>query len=207
MQNAAVALYGVMVRPTTTLCHILHNPETYLASSVAVFATIVVLGVLFPSNAFVGQTDGTMWDSALYAGVTGSARILLVILGIFWIGKVWGGNRSLRRAFPVLAYCLVPITLWIVADPALRSLLTLAVPEAVLSDGLTEGHVIVYRVIQSAFSLLFVGWAFLLHVKAIRILNGFGYVRSIVILVLAVLIESAASGTVLHVGKGLFFIP
>lgn len=207
VQNSMVALYGVMVRPTTTLCHILHNPETYLASSVAIFAAIVVLGVLFPSNSVIGQTDETVWDGALYAGVTGSARVLLVILGIFWIGKVWGGSRSLRRAFPVLAYCLVPITLWIVADPAVRSLLTLAGPEAVLSDGLTEGYVIAYRIIQSAFSLLFVGWAFLLHVKAIRILNGFGYVRSIVIVVLAVLIESAASGMVLHVGEGLFFVP
>ena len=50
MQNAAVALYGVIVHPTATLCHISHNPVTYLAPSVAVFAAIVVLGVLFPSN-------------------------------------------------------------------------------------------------------------------------------------------------------------
>lgn len=206
MQNAAVALYGVIVRPTTTLCHISHNPTTYLAPSVAVFAAIVVLGVLFPSNVLIGQTGGTTWDGALYAGVTGSAKVLLAILGIFWIGKVWGGNRSLRRAFPVLAYCLVPIILWIVADPAVQNLLILPVPEAVLSDGLTAGYGLAYLTIQSAFGLLFVGWSFLLHVKAIRILNGFGYVRSIVILVLAVLIESAAS-TILHVAEGPFFIP
>lgn len=190
MQGAAVALYGVMVRPTATLRRISDDPATYLAPSVAILAALVVLGALFPLSVFGPQMSEIAWDGALYALVTGPINALLPILGIFWVGRRWGGNRSLRRAFPTLAYCMVPVVLGIVTVRAAWGLYDLAVPEPLSHDGLARTTWFDFGggSIQHAVGLLPIGWALLLHVKAIRILNGFGYIRSAAILALAVLI-------------------
>ena len=195
MQGAAAALYGVMARPTATLRRISDDPAAYLAPSAAILAALVVLGALFPLRIFAPPAGEIEWDGALYALVTGPIDALLPILGVFWIGRRWGGNRSLRRAFPTLAYCVVPVVLGIVTVRAAWGLYDLAVPEPLFHDGLarTTWFDFAGGSIQHAVGLLPLGWMLLLHVKAIRVLNGFGYARSAAILALAVLIMYAAS--------------
>ena len=189
-RSAVLALYGVIVRPTATLCRISNNPAPYLAPSVAVFAAVGVLSVLSPLNLFGTQVSETAWDGTLYALAIGYMNGLLPILGIFWIGRRWGGNRSLRGAFPALAYCLAPVMLWFVAGDVAGALYAPVVPETDLLDGPSYGleFALGVSVIQFAVGLFFIGWLFLLYVKAIRMLNGFGYARSVAVLVLAVLI-------------------
>ena len=195
MQGAAAALCGMMVRPTATLRHISCNPAAYLAPSVAILAAVAVLGALFPLNVFGARMGGIAWDDALYALAARPVDMLLPILGIFWIGRRWGGNRSLRRAFPTLAYCMVPVVLWIVAVRAAWGLYDLAVPEPLFHDGPARAAWFEFGggTMQHAVGLIPLGWTLLLHVKAIRVLNGFGYARSAVISALAVLIVYAAS--------------
>ena len=194
MQGAAAALYGVMVRPTATLRRISDDSATYLAPSVAILAALVVLGALFPLSVFGPPVSEIAWDGALYVLVSGPIYVMLPILGIFWVGRWWGGNRSLRRAFPTLAYCTVPVVLGIVTVRAAWGLYDLAVPEPPFHDGLarTTWFDFAGGSIQHAVGLLPIGWTLLLHLKAIRVLNGFGYARSAAILALAVLFMYAA---------------
>lgn len=194
MQGAAAAFYGVMVRPTATLRRISDNPAAYLAPSVAILAALVVLSALFPLSVFGPRMSEISWDGALYALVTGPIDALVPILGIFWVGRRWGGNRSLRRAFPTLAYCMVPAVLGFVTVHAAWGLYDLAVPEPLFHDGPTRTTWFTFAggSIQHAVGLLHVGWTLLLHLKAIRVLNGFGYARSAAILALAVLFMYAA---------------
>ena len=189
-----MALYGVMVRPTATLRRISDTPAAYLAPSAAILAALVVLSALFPLAVFARPVGEIAWDGALYALVTGPIDVLLPILGIFWIGRRWGGNRSLRRAFPTLAYCMVPVMLGIVVIRASWGLYDLAVPEPLFHDEPTRTTWSTFAggSIQHAAGLIPMGWMFLLHVKAIRVLNGFGYARSAAILALAILIMYAA---------------
>ncbi len=196
MQNAVLALYGIIVRPGTTLCRISDNPGMYLVPSVVVFATTTVaLAVLFPSDYAGYPMNDITWDGTIYALIINSVLGMLPIMGIFWVGRRWGGNRSFRRAFPVLAYCLVPSMLGVLAATAAGSIYHLTVPEIVLSDGpgLTLGDGIFFPAIQLLIRLFFIGWTLLLQAKAIRILNGFGYARSAVVLVLAILIMYAGN--------------
>ena len=196
VQGAAMALYGVVVRPTATFRRIYDDPATYLAPSAVILAALVVLGALFPMSVFGPRMSEIAWDGVLYALVTRSVDVLLMILGIFWIGRRWGGNSSLRRAFPTLAYCMVPVLLGIVTVRAAWGLYDLAVPEPLFHDGLltrTSWFTFAGGSIQYAVGLLPIGWTLLLHVKAIRVLNGFGYARSAAILALAVLIMYAAT--------------
>ena len=201
-RNAALALYGMIVRPGATLCRISDEPGRYLVPSVAVFAATIALSVLSPSGYIGYQMIGAASDIALYSPIANSVISgLLLIAGIFWIGRKWGGNRSFRRAFPVLAYCLVPSMLGVLAVSVAENLYLFPVPETDLSDGpyLTFSDGVDFIMIRFVIGFFFIGWMLLLHMKAIRILNGFGYARSAAVLALAVLIlyaEGLARGLI-----------
>ena len=191
MRNAALALYGMIVRPGATLCRISDDSGRYLVPSVVVFAATIVLGALSSPGYLGQQMIGGAGGTALYGPIASFAISgLLSIAGIFWIGRRWGGNRSFRRAFPVLAYCLVPAMLWVLAGSMAENLYYFTVPETALSGEpyLTFRYGVM---IQSVVGIFFVGWILLLHIKAIRILNGFGYARSAAVLALAALIVYA----------------
>ena len=53
----------------------------------------------------------------------------------------------------------------------------------------------IYHMLQNVVGIFFIGWILLLQMKAIRMLNGFGYARSAAILVLCILILYAESRT------------
>ena len=201
-RNAALALYGMIVRPGATLCRISDEPGRYLVPSVAVFAATIALSVLSPSGYIGYQMIGAASDIALYSPIANSVISgLLLIAGIFWIGRKWGGNRSFRRAFPVLTYCLVPSMLGVLAVSVAENLYLFPVPETDLSDGpyLTFSDGVDFIMIRFVIGFFFIGWMLLLHMKAIRILNGFGYARSAAVLALAVLIlyaEGLARGLI-----------
>ena len=208
-RNAALALYGMIVRPGATLCRISDDPGRYIVPSVAVFAATIALSVLSPSGYIGYQMIGATSDIALYSPIANAVISgLLLIAGIFWIGRKWGGNRSLRRAFPVLAYCLVPAMLWVLVGSMAENLYSLAVPETTVPETvvssdpyLTFSHGVMIQSVVGIFivGIFFIGWILLLHMKAILILNGFGYARSAAVLALAVLIlyaESLAKGII-----------
>ena len=201
-RNAALALYGMIVRPGATIRRISDEPGRYLVPSVAVFAATIALSVLSPSGYIGYQMIGAASDIALYSPIANSVISgLLLIAGIFWIGRRWGGNRSFRRAFPVLAYCLVPSMLGVLAVSVAENLYLFPVPETDLSDGpyLTFSDGVDFIMIRFVIGFFFIGWMLLLHMKAIRILNGFGYARSAAVLALAVLIlyaEGLARGLI-----------
>ena len=197
VRNAALALYGMMVRPGATLCRISDDPGRYLLPSVAVFAATIALGMLSTLGYIGYPMIDITWDAALYHQIASSVLSgLLPIAVIFWIGRRWGGNRSFRRAFPVLVYCLVPAILGVLAGPVAANLYVFAVPEIDLSVGpylaFSYGGV-GFNIIKFVIGIFFFGWMLLLQMKAIRILNGFGYAGSAAILASAVLILYAES--------------
>ena len=199
-RNAALALYGIIVRPGATLCRISDDPGRYLVPSMAVFAVTIALSVLSPSDYIEYQMIDAIGGTVLYSPIASFAISgLLSIAGIFWIGRRWGGNRSLRRAFPVLAHCLVPAMLWVLVFLVVsmaENLYSSPVPETVILSSdpyrtLRHGVIIQSVVWIFLVGIFFVGWILLLYIKAIRILNGFGYARSAAVLALASLIVYA----------------
>ena len=202
VRNAALALYGIIVRPGATIRRISDEPGRYLVPSVAVFAATTAVGTLSNSGYVGYQMIGISGDYALHGPIVGSVlNGLLSIVVIFWIGRRWGGNRSFRRAFPVLAYCLVPSMLGVLAVSVAENLYLFPVPETDLSDEpyLTFSYGVDFIMIRFVIGFFFIGWMLLLHMKAIRILNGFGYARSAAVLALAVLIlyaEGLARGLI-----------
>ena len=85
---------------------------------------------------------GISGDYALHGPIVGSVlNGLLSIVVIFWIGRRWGGNRSFRRAFPVLAHCLVPAMLWVLVFLVVsmaENLYSSPVPETVILSDVTR---------------------------------------------------------------------
>ena len=201
IRNTALAFRGMIVRPGATLCSISENPGGYLVSALTVFAALIVTGILLIPSHIALPTVGATWHYSLYSQTAGTLGALLFIAGIFWIGRIWGGNRSFRKAFPVLSHCLIPGVLGISATAAAAHLHDVAFPVFAFPDGLhiAAGYGI-YHMLQNTVGIFFIGWILLLQMKAIRTLNGFGYARSAAILVLGILIlyaEGRARGLIL----------
>ena len=130
---------GTIRRPNATFMTISHDPGSYLASSVAIFAIVCLVSALsstipwFESDSdtldglgnWTGhQTqktsqnesdsdtlDGLGNGASVYARSLVSAilRNLVFIAAIFWIGGRFGENHKFKDMFPVLSYCLIPV--------------------------------------------------------------------------------------------------
>ena len=186
----------------------------------AVFAAVCLVSVL-PS--------ATVWPESLSATFNGFGiamwtftkslieivlRNFLLIAVIFWIGSRYGGNLKFKNVFPALSYCLIPMAVWGAAALAGAHLI---VPLQLPYDGRTgadaglspnplgfAGASVIF-LIQSSFVLFFMAWSFVLFVKATKMSHGFGTVRAVAVLTLAIAATYALSAAIaiLHV----FFLP
>ena len=191
------AIVGVIARPTATFRAISSDPDRYVASSAAIFAAMCLVYALPITSVWSGQDSGIFngFDNAVHAYATSLIYVVLsnflIIAIVFWVGSRYGGNRKFKNVFPVLSYCLIPVTLGGVVTLAGTQLFADLVfsydgmlgtnsPSFALGFG---GGVI--SLIRDSFGVLFLAWAFVLFVKATRISHGFGTGKAAGVLVLA----------------------
>ena len=197
------AIVGVIARPTTTFRAISNDPDRYVASSAAIFAAMCLVSTL-PLTSMWPYVASSGPDSDIFNGFDNAVHVytksfihfvlsnFLIIAIVFWIGSRYGGNRKFKNVFPVLSYCLIPVTLGGVVTLAGTQLFVDLVfsydgmlgtgsPSFALGFG---GGVI--SLIRDSFGVLFLAWAFVLFVKATRISHGFGTGKAAGVLALAV---------------------
>ena len=111
------AIVGVIARPTTTFRAISNDPDRYVASSAAIFAAVCLVSALPLTSVWPGPDSGIFdgFDSAVLAYAKSLIGFVLsnflIIAIVFWVGSRYGGNRKFKNVFPVLSYCLIPVTL------------------------------------------------------------------------------------------------
>ena len=197
------AITGVIARPGATFKIISHDPDRYLVSSVAIFATVCLVSTISVNNIWFEQDNGIFRgfddDGVWYARslISIALQNFLIIAVIFWVGSRYGGNCKFRNVFPVLAHCLISIMIVTVvitagmqfADELLAFMYggnpygdTGSLPSYRLEFSGGSDRLILYNAI--VFSLL--AWVFALFVKAIKISYGFGTEKSIGVLALAI---------------------
>ncbi len=196
------AIVGVIARPTATFRAISSDPDRYVASSAAIFAAMCLVYALPITSVWSGQDSGIFngFDNAVHAYATSLIYVVLsnflIIAIVFWVGSRYGGNRKFKNVFPVLSYCLIPVTLAGVVisagkhpfvDLLVSSYVGMVGTDSGLSSvvvlGFIEGTVI--SLIRLSFTVIFLALAFVLFVKATRISHGFGTGKAAGVLVLA----------------------
>ena len=195
------AIVGVIARPTATFRAISNDPDRYVASSAAIFAAMCLVSALPLTSVWPGPDSGIFngFDSAVLAYAKSLIGFVLsnflIIAIVFWVGSRYGGNRKFKNVFPVLSYCLIPVTLGGVVTLAGTHLFVdlLVFPHGHGSSMSIElpnfafdfaGDAAIFLVRRS-FSVIFLAWAFVLFVKATRISHGFGTGKAVGVLALA----------------------
>ena len=211
------AIVGVIARPTTTFRAISNDPDRYVASSAAIFAAMCLVSTLPLTSMWPGPDSDIFngFDNAVHAYTKSFIHFVLsnflIIAIVFWIGSRYGGNRKFKNVFPVLSYCLIPVTLGGVVTLAGTQLFVDLVfsydgmlgtgsPSFALGFG---GGVI--SLIRDSFGVLFLAWAFVLFVKATRISHGFGTGKAAGVLALAVVTTYALANFVGFLASGIEF--
>ena len=201
------AIMDTLTRPSTTFRAISDNPDHYFKSSVVIFA----VACLVPSLQFI-----TIWpepDNYTFVGFISYMLAYLqslihtvwfyplIIALIFWAGSRYGQRYKFKKIFSVLSYCLTPIILGAIivlgGIPFVDILLVFMhddrsdnfelSPSPVLD--LTKNNIVF--IIQSASTIFFLAWTFLLFGKSIMVLYGFGVSKTVEVLVLAALVSFA----------------
>ena len=217
------AIVGAIARPNATFGTISHDPDRYLASSVAIFAAVCLVSALPLHNVWSELDDDAL--RGFDGGVGTYARSLvssvltnfLIIAVIFWVGSRHGGNRKFRNIFPVLSYCLIPIMVGAAVTPVgaqlFEYLLAFTHDDMSGTDpGLSPSYALDFasgtaiHLIRSAPAVFFGAWFFVLLVKAIKISHGFGTRKSVGVLALA-LLAAYALAIALGILQALFLPP
>ncbi len=203
--RALCAVIGTLTRPSTTFRTISDNPDHYLASSVAIFVAVCLVPALQSITTWPEPDNGTFVGFTSYMLTYLQPLIHTVwlyspiIAMIFWIGSRYGQRYKFKKIFPVLSYCLTPAILGaiiVLGGIPLVGILLVFVPDD-RSDNfelspspvldLTKNNIVF--IIQSASTIFFLAWTFLLFGKAIMVLYGFGVGKTVAVLALVALVS------------------
>ena len=221
------AIAGTIRRPNATFMTISHDPGSYLASSVAIFAIVCLGSVLQsiiywfePNNGIINSFSNGVWAYVMSLVRTVLQNFLIIAI-IFWIGSLYGENRKFKDMFPMLSYCLIPIAFFAAASLGMQ---LLDLPEYIHGGGYVEGDSLDpdpsmspsygldfagsfgISLTQNAFPAFFMMWTFVLFVKAMKISHGFGTGKAVGVVALATA-ATYALVVVLAILGGLFLSP
>ena len=171
MRDGLAMAYDVIMHPNSAFATLRDNDRRYFPMSVAV---LLLSSIQYAS--FVSLTPAMTAQEQVMRVAAGFG---LTVLGfattagiIYLIGRVLGGNKSWRKVFTAIFYTGI---IWVPAS-AFASLLPSLLP-VLPSAGL-------HAMVGAAVFSLGV-WVVIVHVKLIKVLNGFGTAKAFGILVLS----------------------
>ena len=197
------AIAGTVVRPNATFRTISNFPAHYFVSSVVIFATVCIVSFQSPAITWLESDGSPLSSSALVyvrSFIHSAFQNFMFIIVLFWIGGRYGENRRFKDTFPVLPYCLIPMIFFAATSPVIQLLDIQAYmhdggylgggslnqdPDLSPSFALDFAGIGTTILIQNAFAIFFMIWAFVLFVKATKISRGLGTGKAVGVVALA----------------------
>ncbi len=207
----------IITAPNSAFAQIRDNEERYFASSVGLFLFASVIGLLVLVPFVMIPLDGAYYeafeendvdvdipadwtDVILFVGISIITGIISNVL-FYFIGKKLGGNTSWKKVFSVLFYAYVPVIPMMVVLSILMFLmwssLTAIDPSYLMESDVDEseifsliGPALGYVGLMVITAIGFMVWVFVVSVKAVKTLNGFGTAKAFGLIILVIIISS-----------------
>ena len=206
----------VITSPNSAFAQIRDNEEKYFAQSIgilivsSVLSSLVILPfVMIPlSDAYFEGVDDvdlpTKGTDMVWAMAVGFLKGIVSFAALYFIGKKIGGNTNWKKVFSVIFHTYVPVIPMMIILSVLVFLMwgSLAEidPSYLMSTDVDEeqvlsamGPMLVYALLVGGFAIAFMVWIIVISVKAIKIVNGFDTGKAFGLLILVMIIASAAS--------------
>lgn len=207
----------MITAPNSAFSQIRDNEGKYFTSSIGIFLFTSIVGLLVMApfvmmpldNAYYETFDENEidvdipvnWtDGILFVGISIVSGIISNVL-FYFIGKKLGGNTSWKKVFSVLFYAYVPVIPMMVVMSVLAFLmwgsLTGIDPSLLMTHNTDEeeilsliGPVLGYAGLMAVVAIGFGIWIFVVSVKAVKTVNGFGTAKAFGLIVLVIIISS-----------------
>ena len=207
----------VITAPNSAFAKIRDNEREYFTSSIGIFLFASVIGLLvmipfvmmplddayyesFEENDMDVDIPVDWTDAILFVGISIISGIISNIL-FYFIGKKLGGNTDWKKVFSVLFYAYVPVIPMMAVLSVLVFLmwgsLTAIDPSFLMAPDADEeetfsliGPVLGYVGLMAIVAIGFIVWIFIVSVKAVKTVNGFGTAKAFGLIVLVIIISS-----------------
>ena len=210
----------VIISPNSAFAQIRDNEEKYFAQSIALLIISSILGglvvlpfVMMPiDDAYfefegTGEIDNTfpLEESAVELSIVSTIIGGLVSAALYYfIGKKLEGNTNWKKVFSVVFHVnavVIPITIIMAILIFLMwSSFTTIEPSILLDPNLNEedvlpllGSFIGYVVLLAILGIGFAIWGFIVTIKAIKTVHGFGTGKAFGLIILVTIISSMVS--------------
>ena len=203
----------VITAPNSAFAQIRDNEEKYFAQSIGLLVFTSILGalmlipfIMIPLDEayFEGvddakfPTDNT--DVILFVGINILSGFISAVL-FYFIGKKIGGNTNWKKVFSVIFHTHVPlipmsvilsILLFLMMDSiaSIDSSLFIEIDEDEEQILSLVGPMLGYVGLFVIVAIAFVAWIFVVSVKAVKTVNGFGTAKALGLMILVMIISS-----------------
>jgi len=203
----------VITAPNSAFVQIRDNEEKYFAQSIGLLIFTSILGalmlvpfIMIPLDDvyFEGVDDANFptdnTDVILFVGINILSGFVYIVL-FYFIGKKIGGNTNWKKVFSVIFHTHVPLIPMSVILSILVFLMmdSIASIDSSLLMELDEdeeqilsliGPMLGYVGLFVIAAIAFVVWIFVVSVKAVKTVNGFGTAKAFGLIILVMIISS-----------------
>ncbi len=206
----------IITAPNSAFEQIRDDETRYFQQSVVIFVLSSILSVLIllpfvmiPLDDMyyeqMGSTDipSDQLDPVLFIAISLLSVFISTAL-LYYIGKKLGGNTNWKKVFSVFFHANIPtipmsVVLSILIFLMLDSMASME-PSTLMESGINEEHVLtmmmpvlIYAGLFVIVAVAFVVWVFVVSVKAVKTVNGFGTAKAFGLIVLVMIISSVVT--------------
>lgn len=203
----------IIISPNSAFAQIRDNEGKYFVQSIGIFVVASVLSVLImmpfvmiplDERYFEGVDAATFssdeLDPVLFVAISLLSVFISTVL-LYFIGKKLGGNTNWKKVFSVFFHANVPtipmsVVLSILIFLMMDSFASID-PSSITGSDIDEeqvlsimGPVLAYVGLLIIFTIVFVVWIFVVSVKAVKTVNGFGTAKAFGLIILIMIISS-----------------
>ena len=203
----------IISSPNSAFVQIRDNEEKYFLQSIGIFVLASVLSVLImlpfvmiplDERYFEGVDAATFssdeLDPVLFVAISLLSVFISTVL-LYFIGKKLGGNTNWKKVFSVFFHANVPtipmsVVLSILIFLMMDSFASID-PSSIMESDIDEkqvlsmmGPVLAYVALFVITAIAYVVWIFVVSVKAVKIVNGFGTAKAFGLIILVMIISS-----------------